>query len=649
MNPSRNSVSLHALCLRLLALGLVTICALSAHADTITKLERACGLLQMRDYPAARDAFFDALNQDSKCAEASAGLATCDLYAGDPGAAQRRFAEIVAVAPRFALAHEGLGLCAYRSGDFAGALREYRLAASAESAPLPGARASVAFLCACLGQYAEAQQAATEALAADPGDALASYVRAASLYATSRPSEALGGFALPRLGGAASPPGIGIASCLFAPGTRYFADNSLADETRFARLEAAGVRVASGQPGFSSGRPSGAAGGDRPGAAAAGLTITYPKSGTVVSRTIEVTVEETGKAPVDYIAVLLDQEFAGMSNARPFRVNCDTRHATDGARELRVDAYGPDGSVVAHATASVIVQNGNRTLSDQELAARAAASRVIGRELMMRPDPMLDYQLAGACLQTIGRVGEAANAFEAAFAFRPDLPGIRADLLVAYANMGLLQLNKAHEVHSLPPGSGRSVALTFDDGPHPIVTPFILDLLDQYGAKATFFLVGKQVELYPDLAREIVRRGHIVGVHGYTHTNLRKFDQLGVERELIKARAAIREATGIRAVLFRPPGGNYNQAVRQATATCGFTAVFWDENITSYPGWTGPAITAAMIPRLRDGGIVLLHNGEDETPQTLPLLLPALRAKGCRLDTIYTLTGIKPWVEGGGR
>ena len=215
------------------------------------------------------------------------------------------------------------------------------------------------------------------------------------------------------------------------------------------------------------------------------------------------------------------------------------------------------------------------------------------------------------------------------------MPGIRADLLLGYQRVGLATLTEPREIHLTR--EARSVALTFDDGPHPVMTPWILELLDRYHVKATFFVVGKQAAMYPDLVREIASHGHELGSHSHTHRDLSKLDPPEIEQELVKSRAAIRQACGKVVTLFRPPGGNYDEKVRQAAAACGFTAVFWTENIGNYPGKSGNEIADAMTRKLYRGGIVLLHNGYDETQEALPALLPRLRRLRLRMDTISAL------------
>ncbi|MBD3292673.1 MAG: polysaccharide deacetylase family protein, partial [Armatimonadia bacterium] len=150
-------------------------------------------------------------------------------------------------------------------------------------------------------------------------------------------------------------------------------------------------------------------------------------------------------------------------------------------------------------------------------------------------------------------------------------------------------------------------------------------------------LVGKQAVMYPQLVQEIVTRGHEIGSHSQTHCNLCTLDRLGIEQELVRSRASIRQACGQMVTLFRPPGGNYNSAVRRAAAATGFTTVFWTENIGNYPGRRGQEIGLKMDEKLADGGIVLLHNGYDETEVALPHLLRKLKARGMRCDTISAL------------
>src|SRR6476661_2066533 len=101
----------------------------------------------------------------------------------------------------------------------------------------------------------------------------------------------------------------------------------------------------------------------------------------------------------------------------------------------------------------------------------------------------------------------------------------------------------------------RTVALTFDDGPNPAVTPQLLDLLDRYDARATFFLIGRYVRACPEIAAEIARRGHVLGNHTDTHPNLLWLSRTQILDELARCEASILEATGQRTTIMRPPYG----------------------------------------------------------------------------------------------
>ena len=328
-----------------------------------------------------------------------------------------------------------------------------------------------------------------------------------------------------------------------------------------------------------------------------------------------------------------------MAISNGLRLQLDTRRVKDGLHVLRVEGYSAGGQVVASATLTLQVQNGARTLAPEERAARRIAAEELAGLLCLRATPLTSAQLLGHALEAGNREAEAVASYEYVFAHDGLLPGIRTDLLLGYRALGLGALGAPREVHLLT-RSG-AIALTFDDGPHPVMTPWILDLLDRYGYRATFFLVGKQAAMYPGLVREIVERGHEIGSHSHTHCNLCTLDRLGVEQELVRSRAAIRQASGRMVTLFRPPGGNYDQSVREAAAATGFTPVFWTENIGNYPGAQGTEIARAVDDKLARGGIVLLHNGYDETEAALPHLLKRLHDRGARCDTISALADVR--------
>lgn len=186
-------------------------------------------------------------------------------------------------------------------------------------------------------------------------------------------------------------------------------------------------------------------------------------------------------------------------------------------------------------------------------------------------------------------------------------------------------------------GSDRGVALTFDDGPDPEVTPRVLDLLERHRARATFFCIGERVERHPDLVAEIARRGHRVENH--THRHLALFSLLlpgGLGREIDRAQDAIERATGRAPVLFRPPAGFRSLFLEPVLARRGLSLISWTRRGFDTVRRDPEAMLARLTDGLEPGEILLLHDGraartEGDRPivlEVLPRLLDRLEHQG---------------------
>ncbi len=610
--------------------GLLALIAISAPAIASSgdELLAGCEALYLGDWQRAHDHFSRAEAIDATCPEAMVGIGVSLLQTGDTARATNAMQNALIVAPEMAAAHAGLAAVRYVEGDNYEAMLGYRRALGYARSRRTRVRASEAYLACRLGLYQSAMGEAETAVRDDPGDDLARHALGSSLLALGLRDRAAVVLAQRNRGFRPPAPGLLSApSALLAPDARYRAEHQLDDEQRLASI----------LPTLPADTDEGTAGGLSQADVDPHFFISYPPPGSVVEGTIEVAIEDDGTYPVRHIAALLDNRFLVMSNAQPFRAQVNTTRVKDGLRELRVEGYATSGEIVARASIMLQVSNGSRTFAPAEQAARELASEELLNLATLRAEPLVNAQLLGHAMMDSDRKLEAIATWEYVFANDPLLPGARADLLTGYRELGLRTTASPREIHFLR--NARTVALTFDDGPHPAMTPFILDLLDRYHMKATFFLVGKQAAMYPKLVREIARRGHDIGCHSYTHCDLRRLDQRGVEQELVKSRAAIRQACGQTVTLFRPPGGNYDDEVRAAVGACGYTTVFWTENIGNYPGREGSDIAHSMIRKLARGGIVLLHNGYDETEVALPYLLPLLASKGLRTGTITELAG----------
>ena len=184
----------------------------------------------------------------------------------------------------------------------------------------------------------------------------------------------------------------------------------------------------------------------------------------------------------------------------------------------------------------------------------------------------------------------------------------------------------------LPRGTP-GVAITFDDGPHPEGTPAILDLLAAAGARATFFVIGEQVQRRPALAAEIVARGHEIALHGHRHRLQLRISAEAVRDDLARGVAAIEDASGRSPRFHRPPYGIYSRAGLAAARGAGLKPLLWSRWGKDWRKFTTPrAIAARATENLAAGDVILLHdadfysskNSHQRTAKALELILTEL-------------------------
>ena len=187
-------------------------------------------------------------------------------------------------------------------------------------------------------------------------------------------------------------------------------------------------------------------------------------------------------------------------------------------------------------------------------------------------------------------------------------------------------------------GDSSTVAVTFDDGPHPQGTPAVLEILEAVGAKATFFLVGEQVRRTGSLAAEIAAAGHAIAIHCDRHRNLLRLPPRAVAEDLDRAAATIGAAS-----LHRAPYGIYSWPALAAVRSRGWTPVLWSAWGRDWArGATGASVSSLVLRDLGPGGIVLLHDADDysvpgswrATVAALPRILDAIGARGLRTVTL---------------
>ncbi|MCS6862899.1 MAG: polysaccharide deacetylase family protein [Abditibacteriales bacterium] len=178
------------------------------------------------------------------------------------------------------------------------------------------------------------------------------------------------------------------------------------------------------------------------------------------------------------------------------------------------------------------------------------------------------------------------------------------------------------------------VALTIDDGPHPLTTPLILETLKQMNVKATFFVVGKMMRRYPELARRIVEDGHALGNHTENHLRLTELTPAQVAREIERGFEAIDAVQRQPLRLFRPPGGGLNNIVLNYLHKHQIVLALWSLNPGDWSLLEAQPITDYVDKHLQAGDIILLHDGGVGTCQALPHIIRSIRKRGWRTVTV---------------
>lgn len=187
------------------------------------------------------------------------------------------------------------------------------------------------------------------------------------------------------------------------------------------------------------------------------------------------------------------------------------------------------------------------------------------------------------------------------------------------------------------------VAMTFDDGPHPANTPRLLDMLRDRNIKATFYVIGRNVEMYPEITRRIVAEGHEIGNHTYTHRNMTKLGDEAVRTELVKTRDAIARAAGVQPRTMRPPYGALLQSQRSwIHSEFNYPTIMWSVDPRDWQR-PGPSVVASrIVSGTTPGAIILAHDLHAPTVDAMPAALDGLLRKGYRFITVSQLLAMQP-------
>lgn len=187
----------------------------------------------------------------------------------------------------------------------------------------------------------------------------------------------------------------------------------------------------------------------------------------------------------------------------------------------------------------------------------------------------------------------------------------------------------------------RRMALTFDDGVHPLYEPLILDALRRGGAKATFFIVGRNARAYPYFVRDIAREGHEVANHTFHHVRLPHLSEAAIRQELTSADRLLTQLSGQDLRFFRPPGGRFSLKVLQVAKSEGLITAMWTDDPGDFNNIGQAQVEGKLLKHLRPGGIILLHENVPDTVNIMTDLIHDARGQGYTLTTLRQLSGLR--------
>ncbi len=202
---------------------------------------------------------------------------------------------------------------------------------------------------------------------------------------------------------------------------------------------------------------------------------------------------------------------------------------------------------------------------------------------------------------------------------------------------------KNTDVYHNNKNSHMKIALTFDDGPHPRYTPQILDILNEYNIKATFFVIGVNADNYPEAIENVIKNGHEIGNHTYSHPHVSCLNSHTLKSEVEKCESTIYGRTDYKTKLFRPPEGFIDTDVKTVLRDLDYKVILWDLDTRDWAHTSPDSISNYIIDNIESGDIILMHDFiayDSPTPEALRLFIPVLLEKGYKFVVVSELIGL---------
>ncbi|MDH7602945.1 MAG: polysaccharide deacetylase family protein [Armatimonadota bacterium] len=324
----------------------------------------------------------------------------------------------------------------------------------------------------------------------------------------------------------------------------------------------------------------------------------------------------------------VDDKLLGVTNRPPFECIWDTTRWTNGPHSVKIVGLDELGAVVSEKSVLVNVDNPKTTSRDTggEEQVKLVWDRLWSLMMLKPSSAAINYHLS-VCARRGANTEMEKAALERVVAADPSYKDASRRLGELYRR------GCSGDVISSLGGARKAVALTFDDGPKP-ETALLLDVLKSKGVKATFFVVGKQCERYPEILKRICEEGHALGNHTYSHSALEYLPPLAIEKEIFGCQAAVRDITGREMRAIRPPGAHFGERVKSAARKFGLKVVLFSANCSKVEGTTAERVIRYAIASAKPGAILLMHNLDRVTLQALPRVIDELRAKGYDFVTL---------------
>lgn len=232
---------------------------------------------------------------------------------------------------------------------------------------------------------------------------------------------------------------------------------------------------------------------------------------------------------------------------------------------------------------------------------------------------------------------------------KPQLPILydlgQKDMKIAKVSYFLEEIKKEPVIKSVDTNGKKLVALSIDDGPDPIFTPQLLDILQRYKVKATLFVVGESAEAYPELVKRESKEGHELENHTYSHVDLRSKNKLETEAEIQKSERILESLTGKKSHYFRPPRKQYINQTLEVAKRNGYQTVLWTICVENSKAKTPEEMAQRVLNAARPGMIILAHDGRLDrslTMEALPIIIEGLQKQGYEFVTLDELMEASP-------